>query len=53
LIGYCGLHRIAQELDVVVEVAAKLTKQQNIKFVMIDDGPIKEQLVVKAENLGV
>jgi glycosyltransferase involved in cell wall biosynthesis len=53
LVGYCGLHGIAQGLDVVVEAAKKLTGQPNIKFVMIGDGPTKERLAAKAKELDV
>jgi len=53
LVGYCGLHGIAQGLDVVVEAAKKLTGRPNIKFVMIGDGPTKERLTAKAKELGV
>jgi glycosyltransferase involved in cell wall biosynthesis len=51
LIGYCGLHGLAQGLDVILGAADKLRDRKNIKFVMIGDGPTKDQLVKKAEKM--
>lgn len=44
LIGYCGLHGLAQGLQVVIEAAEKLKDMKNVKFIMIGDGPVKEEL---------
>lgn len=51
LIGYCGLHGLAQGLEVILEAAASLSDRPQIKFVMIGDGPTKEQLVRKAKEM--
>ncbi len=53
LVGYCGLHGLAQGLDVVLNAADILRERKNIKFVMIGDGPTKEQLVRKAVQLNL
>jgi glycosyltransferase involved in cell wall biosynthesis len=51
--GYCGLHGMFQGLEVVIEAAAKLRDNRNIRFVMIGDGPTKESLMAKAEEIGL
>lgn len=51
LAGYCGLHGLAQGLEVILDAAAKLKDRPDIKFIMIGDGPTKEQLVKKAKQL--
>jgi len=48
LVGYCGLHGLAQGLEVVVDAAELLKDNANIKFIMVGDGPTKEELVAKA-----
>lgn len=53
LVGYCGLHGLAQGLDVVLEAALKLKDKPDIKLVMIGDGPTKEELVRKAEAMAL
>lgn len=49
LVGYCGLHGLAQGLDVVLDAAVKLKDKADIRFVMIGDGPTKEELVRRAQ----
>ena len=49
--GYCGLHGLAQGLEVVLEAAARLRDRANIRFVMIGDGPTKEELVRKTQEM--
>ena len=44
LVGYCGLHGLAQGLDVIIEAADKLKENKNIKFIMIGEGPTKDDL---------
>ncbi len=53
LVGYCGLHGLAQGLEAVVEAAERLKDRPEIKFVMVGDGPTKEELVgmAKEKNL--
>jgi glycosyltransferase involved in cell wall biosynthesis len=45
LVIYCGLHGMAQGLEVIVNAAARLVDRSHIKFVMMGDGPTKEMLV--------
>jgi glycosyltransferase involved in cell wall biosynthesis len=51
LVGYCGLHGLAQGLDTVLGAALKLNDRANIKFIMIGDGPKKDELVQKAKQM--
>jgi len=51
LVGYCGLHGLAQGLEVVLDAAARFKERPDIKFVMIGDGPVKEDLVKKSREL--
>jgi glycosyltransferase involved in cell wall biosynthesis len=51
LVGYCGLHGLAQGLEVVLDAAHRLRERPDIKFVMIGDGPTKEDLVQKANKM--
>lgn len=51
LVGYCGLHGLAQGLEIVVDAAARLCDQVGIKFVMIGDGPTKEAVEQQAKKL--
>lgn len=53
LIAYCGLHGLAQGLDVVLEAADRLRDRQEIRFVMVGDGPVRAELVAKATSLGL
>ena len=50
LVGYCGLHGLAQGLEAVINAAEKLKDRTNIKFVMIGDGPTKDLLVSMARE---
>jgi glycosyltransferase involved in cell wall biosynthesis len=51
LVGYCGLHGLAQGLEVTLDAAAKLKNRSDIKFVMIGDGPTKENLIETANKM--
>lgn len=53
LVGYCGLHGLAQGLEVVVDAAELLKDHPKIKFVMIGDGPTKEELIKATEKKGL
>jgi len=50
LIGYCGLYGLAQGLHAVIEAAEKLKDKDNVKLIMIGDGPVKEELQELAES---
>jgi len=51
LVVYCGLHGFSQELEVVLGAAERLRHESRIRFVMIGDGPTKEGLVKKANEM--
>jgi glycosyltransferase involved in cell wall biosynthesis len=51
LAGYCGLHGLCQGLEVVLKVAAKLRYREDIRFIMVGDGPTKETLVKMAAEM--
>ncbi len=53
LVGYCGLHGLAQGLEVVLGAAAILRDRKDIKFVMVGDGPTKEKLLAQAQAEGL
>ncbi|MGD0552241.1 MAG: glycosyltransferase family 4 protein [Sedimentisphaerales bacterium] len=53
LVGYCGLHGLAQGLEVIVGAADRLKEFDNIKFVMIGDGPTKNRLMLEADKKGL
>jgi|SRR5579872_515943 len=44
LVGYAGLHGLAQALDSVLAAAEKLSKWDGISFVFFGDGPTKADL---------
>jgi glycosyltransferase involved in cell wall biosynthesis len=52
LVGYTGLHGLAQGLTTILE-AAKILKEPEISFALIGDGPEKEQLISLAQELGL
>ena len=51
--GYCGLHGLFQGLEVVVEAAKRLRDRDDIRIVMVGDGPTKEALVAQAKAYGL
>jgi glycosyltransferase involved in cell wall biosynthesis len=51
LVGYCGLHGLAQGLDDVLVAAQLVQGMEWIKMVMIGDGPVKESLMRKARAM--
>ena len=51
LVGYCGLHGLAQGLEAVIGAAAKLRDRTRVKFVMVGDGPIKPKLTALARQM--
>lgn len=50
---YCGLHGMAQGLEVVIDAASRLKAEDKIRFVMIGDGPVKESLLKQSESKGL
>lgn len=53
LVGYCGLHGLAQGLDAVVNAAKRLQSDRRVRFILIGDGPVKQHLVSLAKELNV
>ncbi len=53
LVGYCGLHGLAQGLEIVLEAADRLRGRSDIKFVMIGDGPTREKIAARAAQLNL
>jgi glycosyltransferase involved in cell wall biosynthesis len=53
LVGYCGLHGLPQGLEVILGAADRLKEFDNIKFVMIGDGPTKNRLMLEADEKGL
>lgn len=45
IVGYAGLHGLAQDLETVVEAARLLRDDDHIEFVLYGDGPKKEKLI--------
>ena len=53
LVGYCGLHGLAQGLEAVVAAAAILAPHPHIRFVMVGEGPTKQDLRRRAAALAL
>lgn len=53
VVGYAGLHGLAQGLEVVVEAARMLASRDDIVFVFVGDGPEKPRLKAMAANLNL
>lgn len=53
LVGYCGLHGLAQGLEAIVDAAAVLRPDRQVKFVMVGEGPTKSALRARAARLGL
>lgn len=53
LVGYCGLHGMAQGLDAVIGAAELLRERREVKFVFIGDGPCKQDLMAAAAARGL
>ena len=51
VIGYAGLHGLAQGLETVVSAARLLAEQKRLLFVFFGDGPEKEKLMRLREQL--
>lgn len=52
LVGYAGAHGIANELDTLIRAASLVTLEQ-VVFILVGQGPEKENLVKEATHLGV
>ena len=50
LVGYCGLHGISQGMDVILDAAERLRDREDIKFILIGDGPCKKHLMDEAAS---
>jgi glycosyltransferase involved in cell wall biosynthesis len=52
LVGYAGAHGLANALDALLDAAATL-RSQSVAFVLVGQGPEKEDLQQKASDLGL
>lgn len=52
VVGYVGLHGIAQGLNALVDAAAKLAAE-GVQLLMVGEGPVKAELERHARDLGV
>jgi len=53
VVGYAGLHGLAQGLDTVIHAAGLLVDQRDVLFACFGDGPEKEKLVQHVGELGL
>jgi glycosyltransferase involved in cell wall biosynthesis len=53
VVGYTGLHGLAQGLTTILEAAAILTTETRISFALIGDGPDKESLISIVKDRGL
>ena len=53
VVMYAGIHGIAQGLDTVLRAAQMLRVQDNIRFVMVGEGPVKPELQQLRSDLGL
>lgn len=53
VVGFYGLHGIAQDLENVIETARLLEADDRFAFLLVGEGPVKADLVGKAERLGL
>jgi glycosyltransferase involved in cell wall biosynthesis len=53
VIGYAGLHGLAQGLDTVILAARLLVQHQDVLFAFFGDGPEKEMLVQQVDQFGL
>lgn len=53
LAGYCGLHGLAQGLEVIVAAAQRLRDRKDIRIIMVGNGPVKDDLVRAAKEKGL
>ena len=53
IVGYAGLHGLAQGLETVIECAELLKARKDIAFVFVGSGPEKESLVRRQQEAGL
>jgi glycosyltransferase involved in cell wall biosynthesis len=53
VVGYVGLHGIAQGLKVLIDAADRLRDRPDLHFLMVGEGPDKAQLVNAARDRGL
>ncbi|MGH9179944.1 MAG: glycosyltransferase family 4 protein [Acidimicrobiales bacterium] len=53
VVGYVGLHGIAQGLGSVLEAAALLRNEAGVRFLFVGDGPAKQELRATARRLAL
>lgn len=53
LVGYCGLHGLAQGLEAVIDAASHLKGRSEIRFVLVGEGPVKDRLLAAARTRGL
>ena len=53
VVAYAGIHGIAQGLETVLRSAQMLRDQDNIRFVMVGEGPVKPELQQLRSDLGL
>lgn len=53
VVGYAGLHGLAQGLRSVLSAAAEMQEYRDVKFVFFGDGPERKQLMKVAESQGL
>ncbi|HDR7514043.1 glycosyltransferase family 4 protein [Bacillus mobilis] len=53
LVCYAGIIGIAQGLDLILDCAEKLKDNKDVHFLLIGEGPEKQRLIKKAENLSL
>jgi glycosyltransferase involved in cell wall biosynthesis len=49
VVGYAGLHGVAQGLSTIVDAAQLLAGDPRIRFLLVGDGPLKAALVAQAK----
>ncbi len=53
VVGYAGLHGLAQNLNTMLDAAQILAQQKDIVFVFFGDGPEKEELIRDSNRMGL
>lgn len=51
LVGYAGIHGLAQGLETIIKAASVLKEHEGIKFVFVGDGPEKQKLINMTKEL--
>lgn len=53
LIGYAGSHSLANSVSTLLDVASGLINRPNLHFVLVGNGPLKSDLILKAKKRGL